>query len=115
MPGLDTVLFADEHHRSWMEEVDVRLDLEGAVERFLSNICPELLPRFAMAVLCILHDEVTLEQGALLAGCNRATMFRDTQEARLLLQVHLRDYQDRPRRFYRRKPAPRREALPRAA
>jgi hypothetical protein len=114
VPGLDTVLFADEYHRNWMEEADVRMDLEAAVKRFLSNIRPQFLSRFAMAVLCILHDDVTIDQGAVLAGCNRSTMFRDTQEARLLLQVHRRDYQDQPKRFYKRKPL-RQEALPVAA
>jgi hypothetical protein len=114
VPGLDTVLFADEHHRDWMDEVDVRLDLEWAVEKFLSTIRPRFLSRFAMAVLCVLHDDITLEQGALLAGCNRSTMLRDTQEARLLLQVHLRDYRLRKKRFYPRKP-PRSKPLPRAA
>jgi hypothetical protein len=104
VPGLDTVLFADEYHLNWMEETDVCMDLEDAVERFLSTIQPEFLSRFAMAVLCILHEEVTIDQGAVLAGCNRSTMFRDTQEARLLLQVHLRDYQRQTQRFYKRKP-----------
>jgi hypothetical protein len=106
VPGLDTVLFADEYHRNWMDEIDVRLDLEWAIDKFLSNIRPEFLSRFAMAVLCILHRDITNEQGALLAGCHRATMLRDTLEARLLLQVHLRDYKLRQKRFYRRKPAP---------
>ena len=113
-PGLDTVMFADEYHRNWVEEVDVRLDLEWAIDKFLSTIQKQFLPRFAMAILCILHDDVTIDQGAVLAGCNRATTFRDTQEARLLLQVHLRDYQHRPQRFYPRKPL-RREALSGAA
>ena len=113
-PGLDTVLFADEYHRNWMEETDVCIDLEDAVERFLSTIQPEYLSRFAMAVLCILHEEVTIDQGAVLVGCNRSTMFRDTQEARLLLQVHLRDYRCQSRRFYKRKPL-RKRSLPLAA
>jgi hypothetical protein len=106
VPGLDTVLFADEYHRNWMDEVDVRLDLEDAVERYLSTIRPKFLSRFAMAVLCILHDDITINQGAMLAGCCPDTTFRDMQESRLLLQVHLRDYQSRPKRFYKRK-APR--------
>jgi hypothetical protein len=103
VPGLDTVLFADECHRNWMEEVDIQLDLEWAVDKFLSNIRPEFLSRFAMAVLCVLHQDITIDQGAVIVGCNRSTMFRDTQEARLLLQLHLRDYQVKPKRFYKRK------------
>jgi hypothetical protein len=114
VPGLDTVLFADEYHRHWMDESDVRIDLEDAVEGFLSGIRPQFLSRFAMAVLCILHDDITLDQGAVLAGCNRSTMFRDTQEARLLLQVRLRDYQRQAKRFYKRKRC-RRKSLPAAA
>jgi len=98
VPGLDTVLFAGEHHRNWIEEVDVRLDLERAIEELLSAIRPRFLSRFALAVLCILHDDVTVEQGALLAGCHRATMQRAIKETRLLLQLRLRDYRFRHRR-----------------
>jgi hypothetical protein len=106
VPGLDTVLFADEYHRNWMDEVDVRMDLEDAVERYLSTIRPKFLSRFAMAVLCILYCDITINQGAALVGSCKATMFRDIQESRLLLQVDLRDYQSRPKWFYKRK-APR--------
>jgi hypothetical protein len=93
VPGLDTVLFADRYHRRWMDEADVRLDLEDAVEKFLCSIQPKYMPRFAMAVLCILHREVTLAQGATLVGTCRDTMRRDVRDARRLLQMHLHDYQ----------------------
>ncbi len=94
VPGLDTVLFADEYHRNWVEEADVRLDLDVAVGRIMSCIQRKVQPRYAMALLCVLYG-VSIDQGAVLAGCNRTTMHRDTQETRMLLQFHLRPY-DRP-------------------
>jgi hypothetical protein len=53
VPGLSTVLFADEYHRNWVEETDVQIDLERALDRFLSGVRLEHLPRYAMAALCI--------------------------------------------------------------
>ncbi len=94
VPGLDTLLFADEYHRNWVEEADVRLDLDEAVGRIMSCIQAEVKPRYAMAMLCVLYG-VPREQGAVLAGCSRCTMHRDMQETRMLLQFHLRPY-DRP-------------------
>jgi hypothetical protein len=43
-PGLDTVLSADQYHRRWMDEADVRLDLEDAVGEFFSSIQPKYMP-----------------------------------------------------------------------
>lgn len=94
VPGLDTVLFADEYHRNWVEEADVRLDLDEAVGRIMSCIQRKVQRRYAMALLCVLYG-VPIDQGAVLAGCNRSTMHRDTQETRMLLQFHLHPY-DRP-------------------
>jgi len=105
VPGLDTVLFADAHHRDWMAEADIRLDLAAAVEKYVAGVRESQLSRGMLALCCLLYDDLTLAQAALMAGCNRATMFRDAQQARLLMQLHLRDYQARPRRFYPRKPA----------
>ncbi len=90
--SIDTLREAHEFSRQWVEETDMRIDLERASESFLRTIRRRYLPKYAMAMLCLWHG-VPLAAGALVLGKAPNTLSEAASECRQALRGLLADYQ----------------------
>ncbi len=90
--SIDTLKEAHEYSRQWVEETDMRIDLERASESFLRTIRRRYLPKYAMAMLCLWHG-VPLAAGALVLGKAPNTLSEAATDCRIALRRLLADYQ----------------------
>jgi hypothetical protein len=83
--GIDTLKESHEFSRQWVEETDMRIDLETASEAYLRTIRKCDLPKYAMAMLCLWHG-VPFAAGAMVIGKAPNTLSEAATDCRVALR-----------------------------
>lgn len=89
--GIDTLKEAHEFSRHWVEETEMRIDLERASIAFLQTIRKPYLPKYAMAMLCLWHG-IPFAAGALVLGKAPNTLSEAATDCRVDLRKRLAEY-----------------------
>ena len=89
--GIDTLKESHAFSRQWVEETDLRIDLEKASETYLRTIRKCYLPKYAMAMLCLWHG-VPFAAGAMVLGKAPNTLSEAATDCRLALRELLAEY-----------------------